>query len=1162
MGLELNNFDYHKQVGIKGRSADASVQNLDAQEDSIHVQVAENEEKITTNEAERNDLEIQKEEQETTVEENIQTLSSELENMTQSLTAMDQAVQQANQTATTQETAAQTLYNTANSMPDMIPDPNANPKEGESVPMIPNPEKKEMLQQADIAKGEAQEARRTADGLAQQEQELVKSCEELTAEIDSIEQGESSEEGESVEETDEELDANEDEYQDLQDKNDELERLLTDIQTRKQQEETKETPTYDEGMDRSVFEDGYESTEQGEVDNDGNVTYNGVTYTKNTDDTYNYPGENCSVVDNGDGTKTVTANGKVITYGNGTTTIKDESKNNAPQTTISYYEDENGNISSLAGIKTVENGKTTQTIIDQDGTKTTTVTDEQRKLIYGQTTDQNNQIIDISTLENGKEIAESLNNSSQYDRESADRDAIKSHDGLYNVENGLENEQYYGTQLDLDKYYDQYHQDYGEMFGENYGEYIDKVGKEIEKDIAANFGIDLTSENSTADMANIYREIYKNNEESFKAYFQDEYFTQNYGDTIDPNNLDALDDAQYIDMMNNAMAYFSWDAAGLDNDYLNLTGIGYNTESSDDYALGNPDEYFGVKNESDGTFTIAGQEGLVANYDVDLDDLRSAKEGEYTLIKDGKEVTLSITGENEDEKAYTLIEKDENNYQTITKYDSKTNEQTIRVIYDGYGYTPEVSNYRVKYNEAGEYTEYENKVIDSETGMWNVESSDGNYAYNKDIETGEYTYYPVDENGNIIKWQKNEDVIDYPYSDKNLAIQAGQMLQAGETPMTEQEINDTITALEKYSNNTEANEILAKISPSNLASVMYKYNETHDKSLVDKLDKITETYNSTDEVMKTVVSKLSIASKSGSHLATKVLVQELNENTVGNKYGTADEFVKHFIEDNYNEGNYEVLSDVTKEYYREFGGRLRDAIYNDMVYSGGNELVEKLENAFEVTNGMTYQEWFNKETKGYTDEELTEIRNQAQNTTSYVTNTFDAEAYEKDSINANNAKNTTNATSGKSTTVADLDKNMDMETSEELRYNAENYVRGTTGECLGGVDDQFERVFGVRSGKDGAFELADILASDDNELGRHFGEVKNVSRDELAKLPAGCVVVWDNNENGGGSNVNGLGKKYGHISICLGDGRESSDHIAQQITDRDADYRVFYPKKA
>ena len=52
-----------------------------------------------------------------------------------------------------------------------------------------------------------------------------------------------------------------------------------------------------------------------------------------------------------------------------------------------------------------------------------------------------------------------------------------------------------------------------------------------------------------------------------------------------------------------------------------------------------------------------------------------------------------------------------------------------------------------------------------------------------------------------------------------------------------------------------------------------------------------------------------------------------------------------------------------------------------------------------------------------------------------------------------------------------------------------------------------------------------------------FKEV-NVSRDQLAKLPRGAVVVW------GKSGA----KPYGHVSVALGDGREASDHVQRQTT--------------
>ncbi len=125
---------------------------------------------------------------------------------------------------------------------------------------------------------------------------------------------------------------------------------------------------------------------------------------------------------------------------------------------------------------------------------------------------------------------------------------------------------------------------------------------------------------------------------------------------------------------------------------------------------------------------------------------------------------------------------------------------------------------------------------------------------------------------------------------------------------------------------------------------------------------------------------------------------------------------------------------------------------------------------------------------------------------------------------------------------------------------AAHNVRGTVGYCLGGVADSLESVYGYGSMPDimSAYQAADILAADTG-IGAHFKEVQ-VKREDLPNLPAGAIVVWDNNANGGGSNVSPAGKVHGHISIALGNGQESSDHIANQIVNRDATFRVFYPK--
>ena len=56
----------------------------------------------------------------------------------------------------------------------------------------------------------------------------------------------------------------------------------------------------------------------------------------------------------------------------------------------------------------------------------------------------------------------------------------------------------------------------------------------------------------------------------------------------------------------------------------------------------------------------------------------------------------------------------------------------------------------------------------------------------------------------------------------------------------------------------------------------------------------------------------------------------------------------------------------------------------------------------------------------------------------------------------------------------------------------------------------------------------------------------------LSALPAGAIVVWDQNVKGG--------LKSGHISVALGDGREASDRFRPQFENLPAGCRVFLPR--
>ena len=85
---------------------------------------------------------------------------------------------------------------------------------------------------------------------------------------------------------------------------------------------------------------------------------------------------------------------------------------------------------------------------------------------------------------------------------------------------------------------------------------------------------------------------------------------------------------------------------------------------------------------------------------------------------------------------------------------------------------------------------------------------------------------------------------------------------------------------------------------------------------------------------------------------------------------------------------------------------------------------------------------------------------------------------------------------------------------------------------------------GVNVSGGSAYMAADQLANNPKVT-----EVK-VGKDQLSKLPAGAIVVWDK----------GNGHEHGHISIATGDGKEASDLMRTQITNYGTAFRVFMPK--
>lgn len=110
---------------------------------------------------------------------------------------------------------------------------------------------------------------------------------------------------------------------------------------------------------------------------------------------------------------------------------------------------------------------------------------------------------------------------------------------------------------------------------------------------------------------------------------------------------------------------------------------------------------------------------------------------------------------------------------------------------------------------------------------------------------------------------------------------------------------------------------------------------------------------------------------------------------------------------------------------------------------------------------------------------------------------------------------------------------------------ARSGIAGRGRNCFRGVKYAMARQ-GVRLSGVPAYSAAGQLARNSN-----FRETR-VSRSQLGNLPAGATVVWAPH-----------GKhKYGHVSIALGNGREASDVLRNQITNYGSSFRVFLPNRA
>lgn len=129
--------------------------------------------------------------------------------------------------------------------------------------------------------------------------------------------------------------------------------------------------------------------------------------------------------------------------------------------------------------------------------------------------------------------------------------------------------------------------------------------------------------------------------------------------------------------------------------------------------------------------------------------------------------------------------------------------------------------------------------------------------------------------------------------------------------------------------------------------------------------------------------------------------------------------------------------------------------------------------------------------------------------------------------------------------TTDLSQVKGTDFGKKFAAQAEKTARGinTPGLCLKGVNDTMQAM-----GMPVQREASAYMALDNFRNNKRFQEVK-VSRDQLKSLPAGAVVIWDK----------GSGLPHGHISVALGDGREASSTVRNQLNLK-TNFHVFVPR--
>lgn len=127
----------------------------------------------------------------------------------------------------------------------------------------------------------------------------------------------------------------------------------------------------------------------------------------------------------------------------------------------------------------------------------------------------------------------------------------------------------------------------------------------------------------------------------------------------------------------------------------------------------------------------------------------------------------------------------------------------------------------------------------------------------------------------------------------------------------------------------------------------------------------------------------------------------------------------------------------------------------------------------------------------------------------------------------------------------------------DAAYEMLSRYGSSTGYCARGVSRTMAIALGIQMGGHGYQWDSNMDQLVEQGM---FKEVTGdyATSDDLANLPAGAVVCWENTSNSGGG-----GAQYGHVCIADGKGGEISDHyqasIYKSVGGRSDQYRVYIP---